>query len=61
MRFRSWIAWPAAPFQRLSIAANTSTRPVAGSTVAWIRQRLVSRTSRTPGGASASSMNGSAP
>ena len=39
--------------------ANTSARPVRGSTVAWIRQRFVSRTSRTPGGASASSMKGS--
>src|SRR5205085_12346183 len=59
MRFRSCTACPAAPFQRLSIAANTRTRPVAGSTVAWMRHMLVSRTSRTPGGESASSTKGS--
>ena len=51
-------ACPAAPFQRLSIAANASTRP-SGDAVAWIRQKFVSRTSRTPGGAAASSMKGS--
>ena len=49
IRFRSWSACDAAPFQRLSIAANASTRPVAGSTVAKTRAMLVSRTSRTPG------------
>jgi hypothetical protein len=47
------------PFQRLSIAENTSTLPVCSSAAAKMRQKLVSRTSRTPGGASTTSTNGS--
>src|SRR3954469_5419637 len=50
MRFRFWIACPAAPFQRLSIAANAIARPVRSSTATWIRHRFEARTSRTPGG-----------
>ena len=44
IRFRFWIAWPAAPFQRLSIAAKASARPAArrarrGSGRGWCRAR----------------------
>ena len=51
IRLRFWTAWPAAPFQRLSIAAKARTRP-RSSTVTWIVAPFVSRTSRTPGGRS---------
>ena len=40
----------AVPFQRLSIAPNTITRPVRSSRCSEIRQMLVSRTARTPAG-----------
>ena len=44
IRFRSCTAWPAAPFQRLSIAAERDACD-RRTTVTWIRQRLLSRTS----------------
>src|SRR6266545_2224610 len=49
-RFRFWIAWPAAPFTRLSRAEKTTTRPDAP---AWteIRQSFVPTTSESRGGA----------
>jgi hypothetical protein len=43
----------------LSIAAKTNTLPVRSSRRAAMRQMFVSRTSRTPGGRSTTSMNGS--
>ena len=61
IRFRFWTACDEAPFHRLSIAAKTKTLPVRSSTRAWMRQKFVSRTSRTPGGRSVSSTKGSSP
>src|SRR6266446_3483357 len=48
-RFRFWMAWPAAPFTRLSRAEKTTVRPGAP---AWteIRQSLVPTTSESRGG-----------
>ena len=48
IRLRSCTAWPAAPFQRLSIAQNASTRSF--TTATWTVARFVSRTSRVRGG-----------
>ncbi len=59
MRLSDCTAWELVPFQRLSITLNTSTLPTRSSATAKIRQTFVSRTSRTPGGPSASSTNGS--
>jgi carbamoyl-phosphate synthase small subunit len=59
IRLRFWTACEAAPFQRLSIAANTITLPVRTSRCTEIRQMFVSRTSRTPGGPDVISTNGS--
>ena len=49
-RFRFWMAWPAAPFTRLSIAEKTTARPRAA---AWteMRQSFVWTTSDSRGGA----------
>ena len=57
IRFRSCTAWPAAPFQRLSIAANAIVR--RRTTVTWTPAAVVSCTSRVCGGASTTSTNGS--
>ena len=46
IRFRFWIAWPAAPFQRLSIAAKTIARPVSSSTATWIAAEVACRARR---------------
>ena len=59
IRLRFCTACEEVPFQRLSIAENTSTLPVCSSVAANSRQKFVSRTSRTPGGASTTSTNGS--
>src|SRR4030095_12575128 len=57
-RFRFWMAWPAAPFTRLSSAANTTARPGAAACTD-IRQRLVGATSDRRGGRSTTRTNGS--
>src|SRR4051794_40580509 len=59
IRLRFCTACDEDPFQRLSIAAKTKTLPVRSSMRAAIRQMFVSRTSRTPGGRSTTSTNGS--
>ena len=60
IRLRFCTACEEVPFQRLSIAENTSTLPVCSSARGEQRGRSWSRaTSRTPGGASTTSTNGS--
>src|SRR5262249_1724041 len=61
IRFRFWIAWEAAPFQRLSIEAKAITCPEASFCARWILQRLVPRTPLTPGGSVVTSTKGSSP
>src|SRR4029077_2095183 len=61
IRLRFWIAWEAAPFQRLSIEAKAIARPDASFCARCIRQRLVPRTPLTPGGSDVTSTNGSFP
>src|SRR5271165_5286367 len=41
IRFIFWIAWPAAPFTRLSMALTTTARPVAASNFKPISQKFV--------------------
>src|ERR1039458_8733668 len=49
IRFIFWMAWPAAPFTRLSMALTTTARPVLGSTVAPMSQKFVRATDRRSG------------
>ena len=60
IRFRFWIACQAAPFQRLSIAANTIARPAARPAPRDPADIGVADV-LTPGGASTISTNGSSP
>src|SRR5215211_6629293 len=57
IKLRSWTPWPAAPFQRLSMAANAIV--LSPTTVTWTRQRFVLRTWLVCGGSSATSTKGS--
>ena len=52
-----WIAWPAAPFTRLSSAENTTARPGAAA-CSEMRQSFVSTTSLRRGGASTTCTKG---
>ena len=57
--FMFWMACPAAPFTRLSMALTTTSRPAASSRVGWTRHRLLPRVCLVEGGADTTCTKGS--